>query len=69
MIEGILYRGERVPYSPDVVVGYGGGQLTEYLDYFHRTKGYMLSFNFNKNKQVGVKTIELDGRTIVEAVV
>ena len=29
----------------------------------------MLSFNFNKKKEVGVKTIRLGGRTIVEAVV
>ncbi len=59
MIERILYRGERVPYSPDMVVGYDEEQLTEYLDYFHRTKGYMLSFDFNKNKQVGVNRISI----------
>lgn len=47
----------------------GEEQLAEYLDYFHQKKGYLLSFNFNKNKQPGIKTIELSGRTIVEAVV
>lgn len=46
----------------------GEQQLAEYLDYYHMDKGYMLSFNFNKNKQSGVHTIELNGRTIVEAV-
>lgn len=47
----------------------GEKQLSEYLDYYHINKGYLLSFNFNKNKQSGMHTIELNGRTIVEAVV
>ena len=47
----------------------GEKQLSEYLDYYHIDKGYLLSFNFNKNKQSGMHTVELNGRTIVEAVV
>ena len=47
----------------------GEKQLSEYLDYYHIDKGYLLSFNFNKNKHSGMHTIELNGRTIVEAVV
>lgn len=47
----------------------GEKQLSEYLDYYHIDKGYLLSFNFNKNKQSGMHTIELNGRKIVEAVV
>ncbi|MDE6406705.1 MAG: AAA-like domain-containing protein, partial [Lachnospiraceae bacterium] len=47
----------------------GEQQLTEYLDYYHKDKGYMLSFNFNKNKTVGVKEIKAGNKTIVEAVV
>lgn len=47
----------------------GEKQLADYLDYFHLDKGYMLSFNFNKNKQVGVKKVQVGGRTIIEAVV
>ena len=47
----------------------GEKQLSEYLDYYHIDKGYLLSFNFNKNKQSGMHTIELNGRTIIEAVV
>jgi hypothetical protein len=47
----------------------GENQLAEYLDYYHINKGYLLSFNFNKNKESAMHTIELDGRTIVEAVV
>jgi hypothetical protein len=46
----------------------GENQLAEYLDYYHIDKGYLLSFNFNKNKESGMHTIELDGRIIVEAV-
>lgn len=47
----------------------GEKQLSEYLDYYHIDKGYLLSFNFNKNKQSGMHTIELNGRTIVEAII
>ena len=47
----------------------GEHQLTEYLDYFHKDKGYLLSFNFNKKKETGVKTIKLGDKVIVEAVV
>ena len=47
----------------------GEKHLTGYLDYFHQNKGYMLSFNFNKKKEIGVKTITLGNKTIVEAVV
>lgn len=47
----------------------GEEQLSDYLDYFHIKKGYMLSYNFNKNKDVGIKVIEVGGRTLVEAVV
>lgn len=47
----------------------GEKQLSEYLEYYHIQKGYMLSFNFNKNKQIGVKTIRIEGKTIIEAVV
>ncbi|MBP5503251.1 MAG: AAA-like domain-containing protein [Bacteroidales bacterium] len=47
----------------------GEYQLTEYLDYYHVNKGYMLSFNFNKNKVSGVKTLKFGDKEIVEAVV
>jgi hypothetical protein len=47
----------------------GESQLSEYLDYYRIKKGYLLSFNFNKNKKTGMHTITLNGRTIVEAVV
>ena len=47
----------------------GERQLMEYLDYFHQKKGYLLSFNFNKKKKPGVKTMILGDKVIVEAVV
>lgn len=45
----------------------GEKQLMEYLEYYHLDKGYMLSFNFNKHKEIGVKEICLDGRILIEA--
>lgn len=47
----------------------GEKQLAEYLEYYHQKKGYMLSFNFNKKKETGMKVITLGDKTIVEAVV
>ncbi|MEZ3479698.1 MAG: 9-O-acetyl-N-acetylneuraminate esterase, partial [Lachnospiraceae bacterium] len=47
----------------------GEEQLSGYLDYYHKDKGYLLSFNFNRNKEIGVKEIKLGNKTIVEAVV
>lgn len=47
----------------------GEKQLTDYLDFYHLKKGYMLSFNFNKNKKTGIQTIQIGDRTILEAVV
>ena len=47
----------------------GEKQLIDYLDYFHLQKVYLLSYNFNKNKEIDVKEIYLDGRVLVEAVV
>lgn len=47
----------------------GEYQLSDYLDYYHLDKGYMLSFNFNKKKESGIKKIVLGSKTIIEAVV
>lgn len=47
----------------------GEKQLLEYLDYYHLNYGYLLSFNFNKNKKVEMKKIAVGDRTIVEVVV
>ena len=47
----------------------GEEQLAEYLEYYHLDKGYMVSFNFNKKKQVGVKEVQLGNKLLIEAVV
>ena len=47
----------------------GEEQLLEYLKDYNLKKGYMLSFNFNKKKEVGVKEFHFKDATIVEAVV
>lgn len=47
----------------------GEEQLLNYLDYYHLEKGYMLSFNFNKKKTVGINEIFIRNKTIIEAVV
>ena len=47
----------------------GEQQLLEYLDYYHLNKGYLMSFCFNKNKQIGVHTVHIGNREIVEGVV
>lgn len=68
------YRGEQFVVEMKIWRGNeynerGEKQLAEYLDYYRQEKGYMLSFNFNKKKEIGVKEITIDGKTIVEAVV
>ena len=44
-------------------------QIFEYLDYYQKEEGYLLSFNFNKNKETGIKKIEYKGKHIIETVV
>lgn len=47
----------------------GENQLGDYLEAYHQKTGYMLSFNFNKNKEVGIKEVIAGDKVIVEAVV
>ena len=47
----------------------GEKQLADYLEYYHLEKGYMLSFSFNKKKQIGVRKIKIGTKTVIEAVV
>ncbi|MDE7477199.1 MAG: AAA-like domain-containing protein [Lachnospiraceae bacterium] len=68
------YRGEQFVIEMKIWHGdeynkRGERQLTDYLNYFHLNKGFMLSFNFNKQKETGVKIITIGDKTIVEAVV
>ena len=47
----------------------GEEQLLKYLDHYHLKKGYMLSFNFNKNKKQGITEISLGEKVLIEAMV
>lgn len=47
----------------------GERQLAAYLDTYHVKLGYLVSFSFNKNKQVGVRRVNVGDKMIVEAVV
>ena len=47
----------------------GEEHLFDYLEYYHLDKGYLLSFNFNKKKEPGVRELRIGGKTIVEAMV
>lgn len=47
----------------------GEEQLAAYLEEYRLDKGYMISFNFNKNKRPGVREVLLGNRRLVEAVV
>ncbi len=47
----------------------GERQLMDYLDAYHLTTGYMLSFNFNKKKETGVHKVRLGQKVLIEAVV
>ena len=66
------YRGEQFVIEMKIWHGNeyhtrGEEQLAEYLDYYHLKKGYMLSFNFNKKKEPGVRVIRSGDKKIVEA--
>ena len=47
----------------------GEKQLAGYLDDYHVNKGYMVSFNFNRKKETGVREIVFNDKVIIEAVV
>ena len=62
IIELKIWRGER--YNEE-----GEKQILEYLDYFGLDTGYMLSFNFNRKKETGVKQVSIGDRLLYEGVV
>lgn len=68
------YRGEQFVIELKIWKGTayhdsGEQQLMEYLDLYHLNRGYLISFNFNKEKQSGVHEISIDGKVLVEAIV
>ena len=62
IIELKIWRGER--YNAD-----GERQISDYLDYFNLTTGYMLSFNFNKKKETGVQRLQIGDKVLYEGMV
>ncbi len=62
IVELKIWRGER--YNEE-----GEKQICDYLDYFGLSTGYMLSFNFNKNKKPGVYPIHIGEKLLYEGVV
>jgi len=68
------YRGEQFIIEMKIWHGKeynqkGVEQLAGYMDEYHLKKGYLLSFNFNKNKKTGVRKITYGDKIIIEAVV
>lgn len=70
----IDYRGRQ--YIVELKIWRGAGydergreQLADYLDAYHLKRGYLISFNFNKKKQVGVKKVILGDKVLIEAVI
>ena len=62
IIELKIWRGQQ--YHAD-----GEQQLSDYLDYYHLKKGYMLTFNFNQKKEIGIKHIAYGDKELIEATV
>ncbi len=62
IIELKIWRGDR--YNAD-----GERQICEYLDYFGLNTGYMLSFNFNKKKETGVRPVHIGDKLLYEGTV
>ena len=62
IIELKIWRGDR--YNKE-----GEKQIIGYLDYFGLSTGYMLSFNFNKKKEIGVKRISIENKILYEGTV
>ena len=47
----------------------GEEQLIDYLNHYHLNKGYLLTYNFNKNKTPGMYHVKIDDKELIEAVV
>lgn len=62
VIELKIWRGQK--YYAD-----GEQQLIDYLKDYELEKGYMVIFNFNRDKKIGVTEKKIDGYMLVEAIV
>ena len=68
------YRGEQFVVELKIWRGQkyhaeGEQQIAEYLDYYELKKGYMLIFNFNQKKEIGVVEKQYGNRILIEATV
>lgn len=68
------YRGEQFVVEMKIWRGneyhtQGESQLAGYLEDYQLSTGYMVSFNFNKNKKPGVHEIMVGDKRLIEAVV
>ena len=59
IIELNIWNGER--YNKD-----GEKQIIGYSDHFGLSTGYMLSFNFNKKKETGMKRVQIGDKVMFE---
>ncbi len=62
IIELKIWRGDRYNAA-------GERQISEYLDYWNLNTGYMLSFNFNKNKEQGVHPVHVGAKLLYEGTI
>ena len=68
------YHGDRfiietkVWYGP-AIDAEGERQLSDYLEHYHLKTGYMVTFQFNKRKEIGVKEVAVGDKVLVEAIV
>lgn len=62
IVELKIWHGKK--YNED-----GEKQLSDYLDSYKLKTGYMLTFSFNKNKESGIRTVQYEDKTLIEAVV
>ncbi len=47
----------------------GEQQLADYLEEYHQKTGYLLSFNFNQKKTIGIREIVIGDKLLIEGVV
>lgn len=62
IIELKIWRGETYHKQ-------GEEQLAQYLELYHQNTGYLLTFNFNKNKEAGMKEIRYKDKILLEYIV
>ena len=62
IIELKIWRGDRYNAA-------GEKQISEYLDYWNLNMGYMLSFNFNKKKEQGVRPVHVGDKLLYEGTI